>query len=540
MTANRLTGTGSLLRLNLRHDRLKIFYWWVVLVGLTGWAALQFDDLYGTPKAMSSIIQTLKTPAMVSLLGPFTGSKPYSVAMVYGAEMMVFMGLFVAMMNIYFAIHATRTQEDEGTTELLLAKAVGRQSPLAAAIIELLLINLGAGIFESAALQFTNMNGSTINGNWLFGLGLAAFGMMFGAFTLAFSQIFNNSRSSTTMSYIFLGVLFIARMVTDVQSTKQTWWTIFGWVEKMQLYTHNDWLPIFLMVCLSVVVLVLTLWIANKRDIGAGLITLRKGRETASPLLRGANTLLLRLDLVSTVVWLVGSFLLGASYGSIFGTVGDLAKTNPMMGKLLGDTAVTSANKAIILGFANKLTIIFAVVATIPLLITLLKLNTDERNGYLEALHAKPISRFSLFLTYTCNALLVGSLSFALAIYGMSFAGQHSMANMPVTIGQLMRGFVGFWPSLLVVSGIAALLVGVFPQVQTIIWLLPVYGVVSLYLGPLMDLPKWARKISPYGWVNNVPHQGVDWPVFVWMTLLGIGLLLLGYLAYKRRDLTLN
>ncbi len=540
MTASKLTGTAALLKLNLRHDRFKILYWCIGLVGLMTAAAAKFDSLYGSTKAMNAIIATLKTPAMVSLLGPFNGTKPYTVAMVYASEMMVFMGLFAAMMNLYFAVHATRSQEDDGTTELLLAHAVGRQSPLVAAVWELLLINLGVGVLEALGLQFSGMTGAVAAGNWLFGLGLAAFGFMFGMFALGFSQIVNNARSATILSYVFLAIVFIARMGTDVQNTKYTWWTIFGWIEKMKLYTKNDWTPVLLMVVLSVVIGLITLLVAMRRDIGAGLVAPRNGRRQASIWLRGPLTLLMRLDRVSTAIWIIGLALLGASYGSIFGTVGDIVKTNPMMGKVLGTTAVNTANKAIILGLANKLSIIFVVVASIPPLITLLKLNTDDRKGYLEALHAKPVSRLRLFLTYTGQALVVGTLSFALAVYSMAATGNSSMAHMPVSIGQLMRGFIGFWPSLLVVCGIAALLVGALPKFQSVVWIIPVYGVLSLYLGALIDLPKWAQHISPYGWVNLVPTHAVNWTTFTWMTILGIALFIIGYVCYRRRDLTMN
>lgn len=109
MMANRFANVGRLTRMNLRRDWLKIVVWIAVLAGMMAGAAGKFDSLYGSKASMNSIVTTLKTPAMVSLLGPFTANKPYTVAVIYGAEMVVFMGLIAAMMNIYFAIHATRS-----------------------------------------------------------------------------------------------------------------------------------------------------------------------------------------------------------------------------------------------------------------------------------------------------------------------------------------------------------------------------------------------------------------------------------------------
>jgi len=71
MTNTNYAKTGFLLRVYLRRDWLKIMLWLIGVVGLMAGAAGKFDTLYGSSKAMNSIITTLRTPAMVSLLGPF-------------------------------------------------------------------------------------------------------------------------------------------------------------------------------------------------------------------------------------------------------------------------------------------------------------------------------------------------------------------------------------------------------------------------------------------------------------------------------------
>ncbi|WP_054663261.1 hypothetical protein [Lacticaseibacillus camelliae] len=109
-----------------------------------------------------------------------------------------------------------------------------------------------------------------------------------------------------------------------------------------------------------------------------------------------------------------------------------------------------------------------------------------------------------------------------------------------ISLARFMRGFIGYWPALLVVCGIAALLVGLLPRLQALIWVVPVYGVLSMFLGPMLDFPKWAERLSPFGWVNAVPTHAVAWPTFAWMTALGIALFGLAYVGYRRRDLTMN
>lgn len=539
MRKNSFAKTGLLLRFYLRRDWLKILVWLIGLAGLMAAAAGKFDTLYGDAKSMASISTTLKSPAMVSMFGPFTAAKPYTSAIIYAAEMMVFMGLFTAMMNIYFAVKNSRNEEDSGVAELVSAHAVGRGSQLLAATIEIILINLIIGCVEALGLQASGMTGISANGSWLFGLSLATFGIMFAAISLLCAQIVSSARSATMLSYGVLGILYVARMATDVKNPDLTWWTIFGWIEKLDVYHDNHWAPLLLMLGFAIIVGAFAFFIAGRRDVGSGILSTARGRRNASLFLAGPFSLLARLERTSTIVWLLGLFLLGASYGSIFGNVGDLMKTNPTMARLIGHAAVASANRVVVLSFASTLTIIFAVVASIPAMMTILRLNTDERKGYLEQLHARGVSRLRIFGTHMLFATLVGTATLVLGIIGMGIAGNATLAH-PIDLSRYLRGFVGYWPALFVIIGITALIVSLVPRLQALAWLLPVYGFFSLYLGELLNLPEWAQKLSPYGWVNQVPLKAIDWSTAGWMTGLGFILIIIAYIIYRHRDLKIN
>jgi ABC-2 type transport system permease protein len=220
--------TSLLLKTYLRRDWFKFVVWALCIVGLAAVAAGKFNSLYETEAAMASIIATLKTPAMVSMFGPMTATAPYTVAVIYAMEMMVFMGFFMAMMNIYFAVKNTRGEEDSGVLELTRARAVSRNAPLTAVISQLVIINVVMGVLLTLGLEVSGMNGVTIEGSLLFGISLAIFGMMFGSFSLLIAQLTDNSRGATIGSYVLLGGLFVLRMITDVQNSDTTWWTIYG------------------------------------------------------------------------------------------------------------------------------------------------------------------------------------------------------------------------------------------------------------------------------------------------------------------------
>lgn len=539
MTNNNFKQSLFLTRFYLRRDWLKIVLWLVCLAGLMVAAAAKFNGLYSTDAAISSIATTLKTPAMVSLFGVFTASEPYSPAVIYAMEMAVFMGLFIAMMNIYFAVKNTRAEEDSGISELMFSHAVGRFAQLTAVIIELVVINLIFGIVASLGLQVSGMNGINLNGSLLFGFGLAFFGLMFAAISLLMAQLSDNARGATVLSYAVMGIMYIVRMMTDVQNPDYTWWTPFGWIEKLSVYVDNNWWPVIAMLGFGATVIGVTFVANAHRDLAAGMLATRAGRKRASRFLQGPFTLLLRLERTPIIVWAVGLFVLGASYGSIFGTVGDIMKTNPMLGSMIGTTGVHAANRTIILEFASMLSVIFVILATVPSMQIILRINSDDKKGWMEQIHSKSVSRLHLYASYLGLAVIVGVISLLLMILGMAMAGNIGV-DSPVSLDRFMRAFYGYLPPLLLVLGIGTLFSGLLPRLQVIVWIVPVYGFFSLYLGKLIDLPKWAQRLTPYGWINKIPLHQVDVSLSLWLVCAAVFLFVVGYLAYQRRDLLTN
>lgn len=119
--------SGFLTRFNLHRDWLVILIWALILGGLMAAVAFKFNDLYGSRSSIAAIVTTLKMPAMVSMFGTFVARAPYTTADIFASEMMVFMALFMAVMNIYFAVRNTRGEESNGMLELIRSHAVGKQ-----------------------------------------------------------------------------------------------------------------------------------------------------------------------------------------------------------------------------------------------------------------------------------------------------------------------------------------------------------------------------------------------------------------------------
>lgn len=82
-------------------------------------------------------------------------------------------------------------------------------------------------------------------------------------------------------------------------------------------------------ICLAIAVK-----IAKTRDIGSGVLAARDGKGKAGRLLSSPLGLVLTIERNSIIGWIFGGAVLGAAYGSIFSTIGDIIGSNPTYRKI--------------------------------------------------------------------------------------------------------------------------------------------------------------------------------------------------------------
>ncbi|WP_338215297.1 ABC transporter permease [Companilactobacillus muriivasis] len=528
--------TWFLTRFSLKRDWLKLVLWSVTLIVLFGAVAAKFTDIYSSQSSIDEIVKTLKSPSMVSLFGKLSGSAPYTTADVFAGEMTVFMAMMAAIMNFSIIIKNTRGEEDSGLLEIIQSHSVGKLSNLASSLMELFIINLFIGLLYSIGLQVANLSGTDTNGNFLLGLGLGASGFMFAAIAAFLAQLVDNSRSATILSYIVFGIMYIARMSTDVSNSKATWFVPFGWVEKFSTYQENNWLPVFLMLGLSLILSVAALWVNNHRDIGSGIIATKPGRAKASVFLRGPLSLFWRLNRTSIIVWVVGLMILGYTYGSIFNTIGDILKTNPTMATLFGAGAIHKANILIIKHFVAILMIVFGVLAIFPGIQIINYLKSGEAKGYLELIHSKPVSRNYLFTSVLVLGILTSLAALFAGMLGLQLGGASVMKH-PIELSVFIKSFYAYISPVLVILALSACIVGCLPKISSFGYLYAGFALFVGYFGKLIDLPKWVGKLTPFGYVPNVPVDKLDAGTMWWQIGIAVLLIIIGYIGYHVRDL---
>jgi ABC-2 type transport system permease protein len=164
--AKALAGTGALVRLILRRDRVVLPPWVVVFAFLPVAIANTLSDLCPTAAERQSYLDIVTAnPALTALYGHAFGSG-------LGAMTAWRLGgtiLLVGLASLLPVVRHTRAEQQAGRRELLGATAAGRQAPL--------LVTFGADLALGAlAAASLVAYGLPVAGSVAFGVSSAAFG----------------------------------------------------------------------------------------------------------------------------------------------------------------------------------------------------------------------------------------------------------------------------------------------------------------------------------------------------------------------------
>ncbi|OMM60328.1 hypothetical protein, partial [Salmonella enterica] len=192
-------------------------------------------------------------------------------------------------------------------------------------------------------------------------------------------------------------------------------------------YTYNNWLPVIMTLGLGLFCLGIAVKIAKTRDIGSGVLATRDGKGKAGRLLSSPLGLVLTIERNSIIGWIFGGVILGAAYGSIFSTIGDIIGSNPTYRKILGVTQIHAANRELILNFLNMLSLFFVAIAAISGILIIFRLKSDDKKGYLEILHSKSISKPRIAFIYFSVGTIVSVVEFTANLDCAFFTGNSTL-----------------------------------------------------------------------------------------------------------------
>lgn len=155
---NKLAKTTQLTWFYLKKDWLILTLWFVIVGGLNLVIAAIYNQIYGTPAQVQSIVTTLKTPAMIALFGLLPPLKTYTTFDIAVGEMLLFTIMMMVVMNFQLVIKNTRAEEEKGVNEPLRSLAVGKFAQPMAVLIEVMSINVAIAL---TGLSYRVLNGAT-------------------------------------------------------------------------------------------------------------------------------------------------------------------------------------------------------------------------------------------------------------------------------------------------------------------------------------------------------------------------------------------
>jgi ABC-2 type transport system permease protein len=527
-----LTGTPSLLRLAMRRDRVLVPVSAVALAGFVAMSAEATFKLFpDLAAAQQSMAPTLANPALVAMYGPISSLGIDSIATF---KSVLLGGVFLAMLAYVVVRRHTRTEEEAGRLELLGAGVVGRRAALGAAV----LLGTGAVVLTVVLTVLWSIAvGLDAAGSVALGVSWLVMGLSWVGVTAVAAQLTSSARGTAGWSLGALAVAFLVRAVGDTAAADSparvlTWLSPLGWGVKVSPFGANRYWVVVLGVALYAVLVAVAFALLDRRDLGAGVLPSRAGRERSD--IGSAAGLTLRLARGMLVGWGVAYLVLGVVLGSIAGSVAsfvDSPQVEDMLRAMGGDAGTITD-----IYFSSELH--FAAVAAAALAIAVVtRMHTEETTTRAEALLATPVRRSTWALGHL--ALAVAASAGVMVLGALVAALVHGSAEGDVGgfVARLVGAAVSTLPAVWVTLGVAMLLYGLWPRFTGLAWAVLIGFLLLGEFGDLLDLPDWLVNLSPYTHLPALPGGSVQWLPLVVLTLVALALAAVGVAGLRRRDL---
>ncbi|MFI6687441.1 ABC transporter permease [Streptomyces sp. NPDC050485] len=523
-SSGELAGTGALLRLALRRDRVLIPVWSVALGGMIASGASTLEKVYTTAAQRADLARSMSgNSSLRALYGPVFGDSPGGLtAWRFGS----FGYVLAAVMSLLIVVRHTREEEETGRQELLSSAMVGRRAPLTAALLAAFTANAGVALIITAGLAKSTGNTA---GSAALGLTTGAIGMLFAGMAAITAQLTESARLAKGLTGAVLGAAFLLKAAGDTAradgSSVLDWLSPLGWAENVRAYAGERWWTLLLIAAAVLAQGAAAYVLAGRRDIGMSFVPTRPG--PAEGRITTAYGLAWRLQRGGVIGWSIGFALAGLLFGSMTNGAADLvgnnARTREIIQRMGGQSGLTDAFLATMVGLLGMVAALYATSSV-------LRLHGEETGQRAEPVLANAVGR----LRWAAGHLVIafGGAALIMVVGGLGLAagyGREPGAVLGAALVQL--------PAIWTLAGLAVLLYGAFPKAAQ-----AALGVVGLclalgWIGPALNLPSAVLGLSPFGHLPKLPGTDMAWTPVLVLTVIAAALVTAGLAAFRRRDL---
>jgi ABC-2 type transport system permease protein len=524
-----MTGTGKLIRLILRRDRVIMPIWVLFLCVAPIGLASSIANLFPTAAGRQSYYDTsVGNATFIALYGRLSGASLGELV----AWRSGFVPVMVGLVSLLTVIRHTRTEEEAGRRELIGSTVVGRHAGLAAALIATVGANVVLGLLLALGMMGQHL---PAGGSLAFGVEMVAAGTAFAAIGAVAAQLTESAGGARGIAVGALGAAYVLRVVGDVSGAHWlSWLSPIGWAHRVNPYGGVNWWPVVLAALFSAALIVAAVGLSATRDVGAGVLPPRLGPAEAAPSLRSPLALAWRLHRSLLAGWTIGFALLGLVFGGVAKGVGDLVRDNPRLADLFarmgGRSGLIDSFLAAVMGLGGLIAAAYAIQAT-------LRLRAEESGGRAEPVLATAVGR----LRWAGSHLLFSALGPAAALVALGVVGglTHGLNTGDVgrELPRVLAGALVQLPAVWVLAALAVALTGLLPRLASASWgALGVCLLIAL-VGAALQLNHWLMDVSPFTHVPKVPGSGVSAVPLAWLAVVVAALALAGLVGLRRRDI---
>lgn len=538
------TGTGALLRLALRTDRVRMVVW---VLSLTALAVSQIAGTiaqYPTQADLARLAATFGTtgtnPALVAVTGPVYDATTYGGATAW--QVVTFQTVMIGLMSLLLVVRHTRAEEEAGRAELVHSTVVGRYALPAASLLYVLLVNAALAVLTALSFLAYKL---PVAGSVAIAVGCGLGGMTFAAVGVLTAQLTEQARTASGIAGALLGVAFLLRAVGDSAASSNgggwlswlTWASPVGWAQQLRPYAGDRWWTLALPLALTLVLLAAVMALIGHRDVGAGVLPQRLGEPAAPPQLRSPLALAWRLQRGSLLGWTAALFVAGASFGGIAQDMEAFGKNDPSlaatMAKLTGSTGgIVDLYLAYIFAMFGAVVAVYAVQAT-------LRLRSEETAYRAEPVLATAVTRIRWVGSHTLCAAAGSAVVLAAGGLGAGLTHGLRTGDLATAVPRLLGAALVPLPAVWLLAGVGLALFGLLPRAATAIaWAAVGVAVVINFFGELLNLSQGVLDLSPFIHLPKLPGVAFQATPFAWLLGIGTVLVAIGLVGFRSRDLS--
>ena len=523
----------TIMLLLARRRRGTLISWLLLLIALGGGTAYAYQNTYGTAGQRRTAVELAQQNHATTLLYGRLPD-PGTPAQMFVWELGAIVTILTAVMAVLVAVSVTRAVEDDGSLELLRGCGIAPGRPLRGALTLLtgVAILLAAGCGVAVGVATGRVDGVTWPGALLFGLTVGLTFLLVAAIAVVVGQIAPSAGQARVLGFAAVGLSFALRAIADAQGAGAlNWVSPLGLRATVQPFTADRWWALAPPAAVAVLLAVLAVRLADRREFGAGLIR-RRDRRDSRLTVRSPIGLAARLGRSTLLAWTIGVAAIGTLFSSMgSGTVRQSRDGD--IGGFLGSQLGAGDPTAAYLAYSG--TVVGIVVSAYAVLSVLASARSEDR-GLTDLILATGVRRWAplagqaLVTALGCGVILLAT-------------GGLGALITPAVIGGddvALRAFayaLGQWPAAVAAAGWAALMAGAGPKLAGLAWLPVLASAFLALLGTLLKVP---QRVQGLGFFRHVPDvAGRDPWNGALLALIGLGVLLalLGALATTRRDI---